>query len=111
MPSLEASEPRGLVLARSDQAYLLRILPKSWRDYIAATLGLSLGLYLVGVVLAVSSGTTSAFFSSPEWWFEPLYLTTHMVVLKLLYDIFSLEMPKSAQSSTRLRRTLAVKPT
>lgn len=75
------------------ETYLIRVLPKGWRNYIVFSVGLSFGLYLLGFALAEGAGTTTAFFSSAEWDFEPFYLTVHMVVLKLLYDVFARDMP------------------
>jgi hypothetical protein len=72
-----------------NETYLLRLLPKSWRNYSLFALALSFGLYLLEMGLAANSGSLSTFLADPEWSFEPFYLITCLIALKLLYDIFA----------------------
>lgn len=68
--------------------YLLRILPKSWQNYINASIAISFGIYGIAAFWSYLDGSLTSYISILEWIIDPFYLLTCMIVLKLVSDIF-----------------------
>lgn len=61
-------------------AWLDRLLPTSPGRFLAVVAAISLGTWLVGLILA---GSKTAFLASHEWQIQPLMLAGHLVALRL----------------------------
>jgi len=63
-----------------------RIGPRSTAAFYLLVLGLSMGCWFVGLVLAPS---VPRFLQSPEWHVQPAYLAAHLIALRLFVRLFA----------------------
>jgi hypothetical protein len=77
---------RPLSLERVPWAWVDRILPAHPRPYLVAIVGIALGCWAIGYLLALDKGT---FLAAHEWQVQPLFLATHFVCLRLFVTCYT----------------------
>ncbi len=76
-----------LSLERAATAWLDRWLPKRPGRFLAAVLALAFAAWLAGFLLAADRGK---FLRSRDWQVQPLYLSVHLVVLRLFVTAYTM---------------------
>jgi hypothetical protein len=77
---------RPLSLERVPWAWVDRIMPARPRPFILAVVGIAVGCWLVGLLLAPDK---MGFLHSHEWQIQPLFLATHFVCLRLFVTCYT----------------------
>jgi hypothetical protein len=106
-----ATKPPSLSLERMPLTLVDRWLPAKPARFLTSVIVFAALLWVAGLLLA---GDKGKFLASPDWQLQPLYLATHVVVLRLFVTAFArnflegcarLEMPE-AEAQKRVRRAL-----
>lgn len=84
----------ALTLEGGSFALIDRVLPRRPRTFLLAVLGLAAGCWVLALAL---TSDQLRLLSSPEWQFQPFYLATHLVVLRLFTGTFSRNFLNGAQ--------------
>jgi hypothetical protein len=86
-PAVSRGDPStGLSLDGISLSPIDRVFPRQPMQFLMLVATISIGVWIAGYALAPNK---RHFLSSPEWLFQPFYLASHLVALRLFINVFT----------------------